>query len=1139
MRGSTEPNQSPCKPQTTVNIPNLQLTSPRSCFEPYTSNAPQKSEFEALQSLLQALKSDPSLADAQQDYVEISLDDFAIYCDTKLYPCEMRCLHQLCTKRGFDGFFFDGILSVGALKIFVKRVPFRTVPIGNYRCLSSHTTRGQIWLHSDLCRGNAIHYKLGSPATEYRRFFGPFLWVADLSKHFVDFLVIMAKDQIRVRLYHFESIFKQRLIQIHGDMPVFMAWLCQHPSDDFRTSIVANVAFLYKETIGVLGETDAYFHSIWAEIWDFTMYPEQQQQCTTTSKTSVAESPTIVTDYIYGLFSHLAFGKKLQAMPMSHECETLRARVITDNHLEHATIPRLNLPTADITTMQGRYLEHIRVGDTISTRRDDASSRSPWKREVSNGFYDVDRWFGRVQKVYVSEQGRKFEVLWYYRPVDTLCGLMKYPWDNELFLSDHCSCSEKHKIQDDEVLGIHEVEFGGNSTTSSEFFCRQVYLNQERKWVALQDHNTCCSHNTTLFLTRLTEENEYQVGDTLLLQVSPGGTRSEPCELISDGAMFQFRRFFRRKDVDPTVPTAPVNELVYSNRLVKCAASRIFGRCHIRFFKHDVKIPTPYSRDRVGCFFFITHEETVDSNNSFKYIPLRVFPKSMKQGFDPTLHIPTLQGLDLFCGGGNFGRGLEEGGAVRMNWINDYETVPIHTYMANCRHPELVSPFLGSIDELHKLVINGQFSKSVPTIGKVDFVSGGSPCPGFSNLTNDKTTEQQRKNQSLVAAFASSVDLYRPKYGVLENVPGIICNQANRAQDVFSQLLCAIVGMGYQAELYLLDASSCGAAQLRSRVFLMFAAPGYRLPTRPGQTHSYPPDTAKKSLGKISTGQAIVERAISTATPFTFISASQATSGLPRIYDSQPDTCIAFPDHRLSTGFTRAVRRRISLIPKHPWGMNFLEASKNMTAAEQSIFLSEPRKQTAVSKAAALIRKNSSAWGRICPDRLMETVLTTQSPGDHKNGRHLHWDEDRPISIMEARRAQGFRDEEVILGTVAQQMKIVGNSVARPVALTLGLAIREAWEQSCWGGMEHHIIKGTLPLRGEHACIGGRSGDSGSSATEHIPTSTPPRTSLVDTTTTFASYSADAASPRVVLKKRRSGLSRLNVMLVDEPNKRP
>ena len=49
------------------------------------------------------------------------------------------------------------------------------------------------------------------------------------------------------------------------------------------------------------------------------------------------------------------------------------------------------------------------------------------------------------------------------------------------------------------------------------------------------------------------------------------------------------------------------------------------------------------------------------------------------------------------------------------------------------------------------------------------------------------------------------------------------------------------------------------------------------------------------------------------------------------------------------------------------------------------------------------------------------------------------------MTIMEARRAQGFPDHEVIVGAPIMQWKIIGNSVARPVALALGVALRKAW----------------------------------------------------------------------------------------------
>lgn len=60
-------------------------------------------------------------------------------------------------------------------------------------------------------------------------------------------------------------------------------------------------------------------------------------------------------------------------------------------------------------------------------------------------------------------------------------------------------------------------------------------------------------------------------------------------------------------------------------------------------------------------------------------------------------------------------------------------------------------------------------------------------------------------------------------------------------------------------------------------------------------------------------------------------------------------------------------------------------------------------------------------------------------------GTCLHWDQQRVTTVMEVRRAQGFPDDEVLVGTPADKWKVIGNSVARTVALALGLSLRDAW----------------------------------------------------------------------------------------------
>ncbi|KIL89815.1 hypothetical protein FAVG1_06550 [Fusarium avenaceum] len=1044
-----------------VELPESLLLVPRSCYEPFEPGVPVVKESEAVTRLLEAAKQAGQDVD---DFVEFKLDDFAVYCIRPHYGQEMCSLHHLHTKTGFSNFLFDGRLSVGGTSFFVREVPIDALPIGDYGTLSRHTVRDKIWIRSRINSKQNIYYRLNQPAKEYRRFFVPFTWVADLAKHFVEYLMIMSESKHDVSIFHFRSTFSNWLAKSRKRDTVFISWRDEHPSDDFRTSIVANIAFLYKEAIGVLGEKKGRKYSLWAEIWYFQRYERSglvkaptESRSRSVSVANEAKSvedvtPTIVTQYTYDCFRHLPFGHKLKAMQLSNRAQSLQNELIRKRHLELPSPVHKN--AKDISTAGRQQIKNIQPGDTISTTRDTEDSGTQWRRDIPHGFNDVDRWFGLVQRVHVNKRGRRsFDVIWYYRPVDTLCALMKYPWNNELFLSDHCSCGERRKISEDEVLGVHLVEFGGTSATEAEFFCRQTYICTERKWITLERDHLHCTH-----IRNIPKLPKFRPGETRLIMIDKASGRSEPCEFVTfyeeEGTgIYRFRRLLRRHQVDPSASKSRPNELVYSENLVEVKGKRVLEPCHVRFFKAGKKIPTPYDRDGVGGFFYITHEEILDEETATKsYAPLETLPVSLQQGHDPSESIQRLRGLDLFCGGGNFGRGLEDGGGIEMKWANDFDEKAIHTYMANTSDPGEVSPFLGSIDDLQRLAINGEFADNVPPIGDVDFISGGSPCPGFSVLTNDKTTEKQRKNQSLVAAFGSLIDLYRPRYGLLENVPSIVQRKANRDQDVFSQLICAIVGLGYQAHFFLLDASSFGSPQRRSRVFLAFAAPGHRLPRRPDPTHAHPADTTKDSRGNLPTGNPMVERIMTEATPFDFVSARAATADLPAIYDSKPDICIPYPDHRISIGLTARLQNKIRLIPTQPWGMNFAQAWYGLDRSKAGSGVLTPADRLVFPPGSnALLDRTkpaSNAYGRQRPDRLIETIVTGQSPDDAKAGRTLHWREDRVLTIMETRRAQGFRDDEVLLGSPADQFKIVGNSVAREVAVSLGAVFREAWTQS-------------------------------------------------------------------------------------------
>lgn len=1033
-----------------VELPPSTLAHPRSRFEGFLPPMRPSREGNAVASLMETPEIQERIA--RGEFVEFELDSFCFYVNGAHYHYEMRPLQLMTTRFGHDRFYFDGVLSSGGVKYYVQQVEVCELPIGNYD--TTHpSVQGQIWVRSRLNAKQEVYYRLNQPAIEYARFYDPFLWVADLAKHVVDYSAAMISQGRPVEINSFKNHFAWWLLQTHANSHAFQDWRRQHPDDDFRTSVSANIDFIWKEMNGVLGPKKPLSIDLFKETIYFTRYKQTKATPTPTIKQGKEEAPpTIVTQYIQDCFGDMVIGKMLRVpggCPPSRFYGTgppgpFNRAAKPD---KPPTPPPTRLPcskrtrTSEACFLPLDELDQIKVGDTISTPRDAEATGTKWRSISSKGATQDDRWFGLVQKVHVAKDGsRSFDVSWFYRPVETPCSMMLYPWPNELFLSDHCTCEEgRHaRVKEHEVQGVHDIDwFGTPDEGDGEFFVRQLYVVESRRWVTLERSHLICSHGP--------QKLGFAAGDTVLAVRSRDEAFADPYEVVGvfrQGAtMFvRLRRLLRRRLVDPRTNAAP-NELVYTNQLVVAKPSRIVGKCLVRFFNPGEVIPTPYDRGGTGNLFFITHRlETVDDGEASKCVPYNGdFPASLRQGFDPTRQMfRKLRGMDLFCGAGNFGRGLEEGGAVEMRWANDIWDRAVHTYMANSPNPEAANPFLGSVDDLLQLAIEGKYSDKVPRPGEVEFISAGSPCPGFSLLTHDKTTLAQVKNQSLVASFASFVDFYRPKYGILENVSSIVQARHNRSEDVLSQLFCALVGMGYQAQLILGDAWSHGAPQCRNRVFVYFAAPGLPLPQAPLLSHSHYPGVTSRGLGEMCNGEPFVRRSFQ-PTAFPFVSAAEGTSDLPLIGDGKAEPAVAFPDHRVCAGMTERLRHQIAAIPTHPYGMNFSKAWDGgdgvMTPAERELFPDDGFRVAAISQ----------AWRRIKPGDVFLTVTTRSQPTDARAGTGLHWADDRPLTVQEIRRAQGFPDREVLLGTRADQWKLVGNSVARQMALALGLRFREAW----------------------------------------------------------------------------------------------
>lgn len=624
-----------------------------------------------VQELLDALKrqklvnqsSWPNTCGDDADFEEFALSDFAVYLppESKWHACEMRGLQHLATKTGHGSFYFDGVLSTGSTRHYVQGIPFKICSIGNYGKEINEVT--DIWIQSDLNTKSKskIYYRLTTPSSEYERFHEGFVWLANLAKHFVDFCEAC---QHPVSIRHFRSDFYTWLEDTHRSSSRFWSWYQKYDNEDFSRAVVANINFLFKESIGMDEELRS--HPIWGEIMERDSIPHQQIQ----------EKKTVVTPYVYECFKDIRFGHHLlpiEPSSISKMQQTLQGKALdlTTNSLPASRPNKLpasriaiEIPdaAAQLQKLQ-KKIKNINIGCVLAVTKD--GQGSVWKDEASRwkAATHNDCWYVYVQGIHESKGGqrREFSCIWLYSPADTMCAKMKYPWPNELFLSDNCTCSHS-RIKEDEVLDVVSVLWHGNpSDAGRKLFIRQTYLENER-FVTLKETHKKCEHLRNQEQTGTSiKMSKYPIGQTVLV-APPQKSRHElePYEImkyIVEGSK-QFavlRRLQRRRDIDGT---GKPNQLVYTNQTDKVSVSKLQRTCLVRFYsesdaeKH--RIPPPYNRDGTGNGFYITSRLIQQEHGISKLVPIEEdLPQTLIQGFDPTSTPPRrlLRGMDLYCGG--------------------------------------------------------------------------------------------------------------------------------------------------------------------------------------------------------------------------------------------------------------------------------------------------------------------------------------------------------------------------------------------------------------------------------------------------------------------------------------------------------
>lgn len=162
--------------------------------------------------------------------------------------------------------------------------------------------------------------------------------------------------------------------------------------------------------------------------------------------------------------------------------------------------------------------------------------------------------------------------------------------------------------------------------------------------------------------------------------------------------------------------------------------------------------------------------------------------------------------IDLFAGCGGFSLGFEMAGfdiplAIE---IDDWAAA---TYKKNHLNTDVLKKDITEVVDLSNLIdVN------------VDGIIGGPPCQGFS-LSGNRDKNDPRN--SLFVEFVRFVNFFEPKFFVMENVPGILSMKTRDNILVKDIILSEFHNIGYNVEIYKLNAAEYGVPQKRERIFFI------------------------------------------------------------------------------------------------------------------------------------------------------------------------------------------------------------------------------------------------------------------------------------------------------------------------------
>ncbi len=209
-----------------------------------------------------------------------------------------------------------------------------------------------------------------------------------------------------------------------------------------------------------------------------------------------------------------------------------------------------------------------------------------------------------------------------------------------------------------------------------------------------------------------------------------------------------------------------------------------------------------------------TAEGSFDASSEFDKAWLRNVRKPLAPAGPTPLSV-----VDLFAGCGGLSLGVLEaatalGRPFQSRLACDLDHAALSVYSANLEPQESTGQ---SVDVLFPHAFGAAFSETEGSIrkrhGEPDFLIGGPPCQGHSDLNNH--TRRHDPRNDLYGVMARAAQVLNPRFVIIENVPGVKHSQ----NGVVDHTLAQLQELGYHSTSLVLNAADFGVAQNRKRHF--------------------------------------------------------------------------------------------------------------------------------------------------------------------------------------------------------------------------------------------------------------------------------------------------------------------------------